>query len=249
MNTIFITGCSSGFGLETARYFLARDWQVIGTMRTLRPDVLPRSERLRLLTLDVTKPESIRRAVEQAGPVDVLVNNAGIGLLSVFEATPIELMRAAFETNVFGALALTQAFVPSFRARGSGVIVNVSSSTTMKPLPLLAVYTATKAALNKFSESLALELAPFGVRTSLVLPGQSPDTSFGDNARACMREFGVEVPPAYADFVHGVLAGMAGAPSESLTAPSDVAETIWRVVHDPSAPLRQPAGADALALL
>src|ERR1700751_718724 len=81
MKTILITGCSSGFGLEIARYFLERDWRVIATMRTPREDIIPRSENLRVLSLDVTDPESIRHAVESAGPIDVLVNNAGIGFL------------------------------------------------------------------------------------------------------------------------------------------------------------------------
>ncbi len=79
MKTVLITGCSSGFGLEIARYFLARDWRVVATMRTPRDDVLPHSDRLRVLALDVTDPESIRKAVEASGTIDVLVNNAGIG--------------------------------------------------------------------------------------------------------------------------------------------------------------------------
>jgi NAD(P)-dependent dehydrogenase (short-subunit alcohol dehydrogenase family) len=86
MKTILITGCSSGFGLETAEYFLDRDWKVVATMRTPREDVLPDSEHLRVLALDVTDPESIRRAVEAAGPIDALVNNAGLGAGSPFEA-------------------------------------------------------------------------------------------------------------------------------------------------------------------
>ena len=87
MKTILITGCSSGFGLETARLFLERGWAVIATMRTPRTDVLPASEHLRVLPLDVTDPESIRRLVEAAGPIHALVNNAGIGLMSVLEGT------------------------------------------------------------------------------------------------------------------------------------------------------------------
>ena len=90
MKTILITGCSSGFGLETARHFLARDWQVVATMRTPRDDVLPPSERLRVLALDVTDADSIRHAVEAAGPIDVLVNNAGFGLASPAELAPLE---------------------------------------------------------------------------------------------------------------------------------------------------------------
>src|ERR1700712_1868724 len=105
MKTVLITGCSSGFGLETAHYFLARDWQIIATMRTRRADVLPPSERLRVLALDVTDPESIRQAVVAAGPIDVLVNNAGFGAASPAEFTPIATGREIFETHTFGTNA------------------------------------------------------------------------------------------------------------------------------------------------
>ena len=248
MQTILITGCSSGFGLETARYFLARGWRVIATMRTPHEDVLPRSEHLRVLALDVTDAESIRRTVAAVGPIDVLVNNAGVGLLSVFEGTSMDTVRATFETNTFGAMAVTQAFLPQFRQRKGGVVVNVSSSTTLKALPMVAVYTASKAALNAFTESLALELEPFGVRVSLVLPGSSPETPFGQNAQAAMRTHGVAVPEPYADFARGVFERMAGRRAGPSTRSLDVAEAIWRAVDDPSRPIRQPAGADAVAL-
>jgi NAD(P)-dependent dehydrogenase (short-subunit alcohol dehydrogenase family) len=89
MNTVLITGCSSGYGLETARHPHSQGWNVIATMRTPRADVLPQAERLRVLALDVTKPESIAAALEASGPIDVLVNNAGIGAIGAFEATPI----------------------------------------------------------------------------------------------------------------------------------------------------------------
>ena len=87
MKTVLITGCSSGYGLATARHFLAQGWKVIATMRTPRQDLLPTSDRLRLLALDVTKPESIAAAIEAAGPIDVLVNNAGIGASVTLEVT------------------------------------------------------------------------------------------------------------------------------------------------------------------
>ncbi|NOK12869.1 SDR family oxidoreductase [Corallococcus exercitus] len=248
MKTILITGCSSGFGLDTARYFLERGWKVIATMRTPREDMLPRSEHLRVLPLDVTQPQSIRELVEAAGPIDVLVNNAGVGLMSVFEGTPMETVRATFETNTFGVMAVTQAFLPRFRQQKAGLIVNVSSGTTFKPLPLLAVYTASKAALNAFTESLALELQPFNVRVSLVIPGRSPETPFGQNAQARMRDQGVAVPEAYADFVRGIFEKRAGQQSEPFTRSLDVAEVIWRAVNDPSSPLRLPAGADAVEM-
>jgi len=248
MQTILITGCSSGFGLETARLFLDRGWTVVATMRTPREDVLPPSEKLRVLPLDVTDPESIRAAVEAAGPVDVLVNNAGVGLASIVEGTSMETVRDVFETNLFGLIDLTQAVLPQFRERGSGVVVNVSSTTTLKPLPMLAVYTASKAAVNKFTESLALELEPQGIRVRLVLPGMAPGTSFGQNARAQMEGPGVTVPEAYADFAQGVFGGMAEAAAGPVTEARDVAEAIWRAATDPAAPVRLPAGADAVAL-
>ena len=169
MKTVLITGCSSGFGLETARYFLDRDWNVVATMRTLAQDILPRSDRLRVIALDVTDPDSIRHAVEAAGPIDVLVNNAGIGLLGALEGTSMASVRAIFDANTLGTIAMTQAVLPQFRQRKAGVIVNVTSSVTLVPLPLLSVYTASKAAVNAFTESLALELEQFNVRAHLSL--------------------------------------------------------------------------------
>ena len=104
MKNVLITGCSSGYGLETARYFHAQGWNVLATMRTPRAEVLPNSARLRVLSLDVTKPESIAAVLEASGPIDVLVNNAGIGLFGAFEVTPMSTVREVFETNTFGAM-------------------------------------------------------------------------------------------------------------------------------------------------
>jgi NAD(P)-dependent dehydrogenase (short-subunit alcohol dehydrogenase family) len=188
MKTILITGCSSGFGLETARHFLDRDWNVIATMRTPREDLLPRSARLRVLPLDVTDPQSIAAAVDAAGPIDVLVNNAGIGVLNALEGTSMDVARTVFETNTLGTIAMTRVVLPWFRERQAGRIVNITSGVTLKPLPLLSVYTASKAAINAFTESLALELQPFHVQVNLVLPGRAPDTAFGDNARTLMQD-------------------------------------------------------------
>jgi NAD(P)-dependent dehydrogenase (short-subunit alcohol dehydrogenase family) len=243
MKTVLITGCSSGFGLETARTFLARDWQVIATMRTPRTDVLPPSERLRVLSLDVTNPASIRDAVEAAGPIDVLVNNAGFGAASPSELTPIATVREIFETNTIGTIAMTQAVLPQFRQRRAGVVVNVTSSVTLRALPLIAAYRASKSAVNAFTESMALELEPFGVRARLVLPGRAPDTQFGQNARAHMHGFDHE---AYADLAQKVFAQLQDT-STPITLAQDVAEAVWRAATDPSSPMRIPAGADAEA--
>ena len=121
--------------------------------------------------------------------------------------------------------------------------MNVSSSTTLKPLPLWSVYTASKAAINAFTESLALELQQFNVRVNLIIPGQSPETPFGKNAQPRMQG---AIPEAYAGFAQSVFARM-GQPSK-VTHAFDVAEAVWRVVDDASSPLRVAAGADALAL-
>ena len=158
MNTVLITGCSSGFGLDTARYFLDRGWAVIATMRTPREDLLAPSDRLRILSLDVTDAGSIARAVETAGPFDVLVNNAGVGMVSPLEGVSMDKIRELLETNTLGTIAMTQAVLPQFREQGSGVIVNVTSGVTFQPLPLMSIYTASKAAVNAFTESVALEL-------------------------------------------------------------------------------------------
>ena len=244
MKTLLITGCSSGFGLETAKYFLDRGWNVIATMRTPREDVLPRSDRLRVLALDVAKPESIRSAIEAAGPIDVLVNNAGIGLMGIFEGTSIERTREVFETNTFGTLMMTQEVLPQFRQRKSGVIVNVSSGTTLSPHPMLALYTASKAAINAFSQSLAIELEQFNIRVKLVIPGRSPETTFSKNAQPRMQG---GIPEAYAEFAQGLFTAM-GQSSGPVTHAKDVAEAIWRAATDPACSALLPAGADAVAL-
>jgi len=245
MKTVLITGCSSGFGLETARYFLDRGWSVAATMRTPREDVLPRSEHLRVIPLDVTNQVSIEQAVAAAGPIDVLVNNAGIGWLNAFEGTPLEIIRQTFETNTFGTMAMTQAVLPQFRERRSGTIVNVTSSVTLKPLHLLSTYTASKAAVNAFSEVLALELEPFAVRVRVVLPGRAPETSFSRNAMARSQD---GIPEAYAGLAQRVFASWQQDTGPTTHA-NDVARAIWRAATDPACPMRLAAGADAAALM
>jgi NAD(P)-dependent dehydrogenase (short-subunit alcohol dehydrogenase family) len=244
MKTVLITGCSSGYGLETARRFHEQGWNVAATMRTPREDVLPRSERLRVLPLDVTNPESVVAALEASGPIDVLVNNAGIGLFGAFEATPMATVREVFETNTFGVMAVTQAVLPQMRARRSGAVVNVTSSATLAPFPMVAVYTASKTAIEGFTESLALELAEFGVRAKLVEPGYGPTTRFTNNSGTRMEGL---VPEAYAPFAQRIFASMAQVQA-AVTKESDVAEAVWRAANDVSGQLRFPAGADAVAL-
>ena len=243
MNTVLITGCSSGYGLATARHFHAHGWNVIATMRTPRQDTLPRSERLRVLALDVTKSASIAAAIEASGTVDVLVNNAGIGVIGVFEATPMSTVREVFETNTFGVMAMTQAVLPQFRARRSGVVVNVTSSVTLAPMPLAAAYTASKMAIEGFTGSLAHELETFNVRVKLVEPGYGPTTRFTSNGGSRMEGL---FPDAYADFAKPILAAFAQV--TTVTTESDVAEAVYRAATDASGQLRFPAGPDAVVL-
>ncbi|MCM5560095.1 SDR family oxidoreductase [Pleomorphomonas sp. JP5] len=243
MKTAFITGCSSGYGLEIARHFHAQGWAVIATMRSPREDLLPKSDRIRILPLDVTVSDSIAAAVESAGPIDVLVNNAGIGVVGAFEATPMAHVRKVFETNTFGVMAMTQAVIPQMRARRSGAIVNVTSSVTLTPMPLAAAYTASKQAIEGFTGSLAHELAEFGVRAKLVEPGYAPTTRFAENTDISVMDL---IPEAYAEYAHPIFAAFANPPLT--TKESDVAEAVWLAANDTTGRLRYPAGADAVAL-
>lgn len=243
MRTILITGASSGYGLKTARHFLAKGFQVIATMRKPGNDALPAQPNLRILPLDVTDPASIASLVEAAGPIDVLVNNAGIGVVGAFEATPMDHIRKVFETNTFGTMAMTQAVIPQMRARRSGVIVNVTSSVTLTAMPLAAAYTASKEAIEGFTGSLAHELGHFGIAAKLVEPGYAPTTRFAANTSLRAEDL---IPEAYADFARPIFAAFA---SPALTtSEADVADAIWRAVNDETGTLRFPAGADAVAL-
>lgn len=243
MKTVLITGCSSGYGLETARHFHTQGWTVIATMRNPREGLLPVSDRIRLLPLDVTSPESIAAATQAAGPIDVLVNNAGIGGVGAFEVTPMAHVRKLFETNTFGVMAMMQAVIPQMRARRSGVIVNVTSSATLAPMPLAAAYTASKQAIEGFTGSLAHELGFFDVRVKLVEPGYAPTTRFAVNTDIPVAEL---IPEAYAAFAQPIFAGFAN--PVLTTRESDVAEAVWLAANDASGQLRFPAGPDAEAL-
>jgi NAD(P)-dependent dehydrogenase (short-subunit alcohol dehydrogenase family) len=240
---ILITGTSSGYGKATAEHFLSRGWNVVATMRHPDPSLFAETDRLRVLPLDVTSPDSIADLISSAGSIDVLVNNAGIGGVGAFEAMPMPLIRQLVETNTIGVMAMCQAVIPQMRKRRSGSIINVTSSVTLGEFPLAAAYTATKQAIEGFSASLAHELGYFGVRVKLVEPGYAPTTRFGANAIVPVSEL---LPGGYADFAQPILDAFA---KPALTTTEiDVAEAIWRAVHDTANQLRFPAGADAVAL-
>jgi NAD(P)-dependent dehydrogenase (short-subunit alcohol dehydrogenase family) len=259
-STALLTGCSSGFGRASAARFLARGWNVIATMRSPRPDLLGSSsdtnddagDRLLVTALDVTDSASIASAVaegiERFGQIDVVVNNAGVGLFSALEATPDDVIRQVFETNTFGVMAVTRAVVPHLRARGSGTIVNVTSSAAIVPMPLVAVYTASKSAIEGFSESLAYELRAFGVRVKLVEPGLAPSTSFAANSGGRRDDLlPALLPAAYASYAERYLRSMREYPL-TYTAAEDVAEAVYAAATDTSERLRFAAGPDSVTM-
>jgi NAD(P)-dependent dehydrogenase (short-subunit alcohol dehydrogenase family) len=246
MPTIFITGCSTGFGRETALYFADRGWTVFATMRRPEASTLPARENLTVLPLDVTDEGSIAAAIAEAGAIDVLVNNAGIGWFNALEGTPLATARELFETNLFGAMATMQAVLPGMRARRSGTIINVSSSTIYTPLPMFAAYRASKAAITAMTEAVAGELAPFNIRARVVVPGLALTTSFASNVEERVAKGGW-FAPAYADFAQTMLAQIRSHPPEHTTSAMDVAEAIFRSATDPDCPMMLPAGADAVA--
>jgi NAD(P)-dependent dehydrogenase (short-subunit alcohol dehydrogenase family) len=247
-STVLITGASSGFGLASAALFLARGWNVIATMRSPRPALFEDSDRLLVTALDVTDPTSIANAVAEGiarfEHIDVVVNNAGIGLFSALEATPDDVIRQVFETNTFGVMAVTRALVPHMRERGSGTIVNVTSSACIAPMPLVAVYTASKYAIEGFSESLAYELGTFGVRVKVVEPGLAPSTSFSANSGGRRDDL---MPAAYSAYADRYLRSLQEYPT-SYTTTADVAEAVYAAATDDGDRLRYPAGADSVML-
>lgn len=242
MKTILITGCSSGFGKATAALFHERGWNVVATMRN-PPGDLRESKGLRVVSLDVTRRASVdaavRAAIDAFGAIDVVVNNAGIGLLSAFEDTPDKTIREIFETNTFGVMAVTQAAIPHMRERRGGTIINVTSSVTFVPMGLVSVYTASKTAIEGFTESLAYELSAFGVRAKLVEPGYAPTTAFTPNGAERMK--GLLSQP-YAPYAEQIFSGKLG---EKMTRAEDVARVIWDAAADTSNRLRFAAGPDA----
>lgn len=179
MQTWFITGASRGFGLEITRAALAAGNKVVATARDRQHivDALQGDQdRLCALTLDVTQPASIeaavREAVERFGRIDVLVNNAGYGQLGAFEEVSRDLLARQFDTNVFGVFDVTRAVLPIMRHRRSGHIITISSIAGMSGGAGSSVYCASKHAVSGWSEALADELAPFGIKVSCVYPGR-----------------------------------------------------------------------------
>ena len=247
--TILITGTSSGYGKAMAELFLERGWNVLATMRRLNAGVFRHSpDRLKVLPLDVTDAGSIDRAIAAGvaafGAVDVLVNNAGIGMASIVEATPDSTVREIFETNTFGVFAACRAVIPQMRRQGRGVIINVTSSAAIAPMPLVAIYAASKYAVEGFTESLSYELEPFGIKARLVEPGYAPTTKFTANGGSRMQGL---IPADYTAFTQSCFERMMDYPT-AYCSEADVAEATFSAATDAGMTIRYPAGSDTKLL-
>ncbi len=238
-HTILITGASKGIGLSMGLALNAAGHTVIGTSRApSTDDRIP----FKLIALDVTDDGSVTAAVEEAlaelGQFDVLINNAGYDLYAAAEEAGISETVAQMETNFFGAVRMINAVLPHMRARGAGKIINIGSVGGYLGLPYNSAYAASKFALAGYSESLRLELRPFGISVVLV----EPEAVATDTLDTSIR--GVATPhPAYAERSAAMLEHMRAMGRQSKVTPEAVARTVADVVADPRPKLRYPVGA------
>jgi NAD(P)-dependent dehydrogenase (short-subunit alcohol dehydrogenase family) len=244
----FITGTSQGFGSELARAALQRGDSVVATSR--RPEKVKAAfpdagDRLLALAVDLAQPASIQSAVETAlkrfGRIDVLVNNAGHGLLGAVEEASDEEIKAVFDLNVFGLIRMTRAVLPHMRERHSGHIVNLSSIGGLVGLPGWGIYNATKFAVEGLSEALAIELAPLGIKVTAVEPGPFRTDFLGGSLSTARQQLAdydgtAGKTRAAAGQRHG------GQPGD----PALAAEAIIKVVSADKPPVHLPLGALAV---
>ncbi|WP_326836575.1 oxidoreductase [Amycolatopsis rhabdoformis] len=240
----FITGTSAGFGRVLAEAVLARGERVVATARDVEA-VKDLADRALVTRLDVTDPASIRSAVAAAiaeyGQIDVLVNNAGHGLIGALEELTDEQTRAVMETNVFGVLAVTRAVLPHLRARRSGHIVQLSSVGGVVGNPGHAIYATSKFALEGMSEALAGEVGPLGIRVSIVEPGPFR-TEFAGRSMTFAAPIPDYDPTPAGRLRHQFSAQDGRQPND----PARAAAAILTLVDTPDAPLRLPLGPEAV---
>jgi NAD(P)-dependent dehydrogenase (short-subunit alcohol dehydrogenase family) len=244
--TILITGCSSGIGRMTAKYFQEKGWNVIATVRS-NPEAdteLNALDNVLVVALDVTKEDTIKAAVatgiERFEKIDVLLNNAGYGSYGLLEATPEHKIRMQYDVNVIGTLMVTKAVLPHFRSNKEGMVINVASMGGKITFPMGTLYHGSKFAVEGMSEALSYELAGIGVKVKLIEPGiintNFATTSFDLNVDESMTE--------YKPFLDKVMAAMSGAATQG-SEPIIVAETIYQAATDGSDQMRYIAGEDA----
>jgi len=243
--TIFITGASTGLGRATALLFSGRGWKVIATMRhPEKESELGTRAGVTLLPLDVTKPAQIKEAAAKAlalGKVDVVFNNAGYGLAGAFEGATDDQLVDEINTNLLGVMRVTQAFLPALREQKSGTILTTTSIGGLVAFPFNSVYHATKWGLEGWSESLAFEMEPFGVKVKTIAPGGIATDFAG-------RSIVFTPHPAYAEAITKTMTAFrtpSGGPSGSSA--EQIAEAVWEAVHDEADRITYVAGADAKA--
>jgi NAD(P)-dependent dehydrogenase (short-subunit alcohol dehydrogenase family) len=245
--SILITGVSSGLGHALARHAHAAGWRVHGTVRDNEgPDAHGLPEDVTLYRLDLRFPKAVaacaERYLDEHGlPPDVLVNNAGYTMYTPVEEAGAEATRDIFQVNTFAPVELTTALLPSMRARGSGLIVNVTSLGGRMVFPFFTTYNASKHALEAYSEGLWHELRPFGVRVKAVEPGYIETPIY-----KAMDERSRPGGP-YARFLEAMNAFSAGVSKR--TTPEDAAAEVWAAITDTSERLRYPVAAYARPLL
>ncbi|EHQ25594.1 SDR family oxidoreductase [Mucilaginibacter paludis] len=237
--TIFITGASAGIGKATAQYFAEKGWNVIATMR--RPEnekELNLLSNVTLLPLDVTNTEQIKETTEKAlalGEIDVVFNNAGYALLGILEATTDQQLVEQMETNFFGVVRVTQAFIPYFREKGSGLFITTGSSAGLMGFPVSSMYDASKWALEGWSESLSYELSEVGIGIKTIEPGLV-STDIGDRSVFVAH-------PAYETLMGKFMALIQH--GENTTTPAQIAEVVYGAATDGKDTLRYVCGEDA----
>jgi NAD(P)-dependent dehydrogenase (short-subunit alcohol dehydrogenase family) len=250
MPTTLITGCSSGFGFETAVYFARKGHRVIATMRNLGKagplQELAAKEKLALevAQLDIEDVASIKRGVAAAGAIDVLVNNAGLAGAAPLEEMPEDEHRKIFEANYWGHIRMMQAVLPGMRARRAGAIVNVTSIAGRLALFNQVAYSASKYALEAASEVLAAEVRAFGIRVAIIEPGIFK-TSIFDNA-AAQNHYDKQSPYFHIMRRNGK---MYGAGLRNPGKVEDVAATIYEAATTATPKLRWLVGEDAFKVV
>ena len=236
LGVALLTGASSGIGNATAKALQHAGFRVFGTSRRTATD---RADGVTMLTCDVTDDASVAKVVEEvlakAGRIDLLVNNAGNGLLGAAEESSTAQAQALFDLNVFGVLRVTSAVLPVMRRQGKGRIINLSSVLGLIPAPYSALYSATKHAIEGYSESLDHELRTLGIRVVLVEPAYTR-TSFGEN---------IVKPDQSLDIYDSVRAGMNVVVRKAMEkgdAPEVVAKTVLAAATDRAPKRRYAAG-------
>lgn len=246
MKTWFITGISRGLGLALAEAALARGDTVIGTTRGTRPALPEGPGTLHVLALDMADGAGIAASVEDAfaigGRVDVIVNNAGYGLLGAIETATDEEAARLFDVDVFGPFRLIRAAMPYLRAQGSGHIVNITSIAGRAPGPACALYSAAKYALEGLSAALVHEVAPLGIKVTAVAPGAFRTDFLSAHS---IRKSGPE-DAAYSSTIGRAAAAFDAADGQQLGDPAQAAQALLALVDSDYPPLHLLLGSDAL---